>query len=306
MKDLQSFNAICTYLPAKIKSPLMRLNESDVAVVNEIRIRLGKPIAIHFSGRTCFLLNDGGLTERYDSNCCIIAAKSDVDEIFSALCRYSVHSCSRELLQGFFTIAHGVRVGISGCISPTESQAMRCISGLNFRISREVTGCADSIFERIYSAGPRNILLCGGVNTGKTTILRDLCRLCGNKYKVTLIDERNEISASASGVSTNDTGIQTDIIVGSEKAPGIVSAVRTLSPQIIFCDELCTSEDSDAIMGGFGCGVKFAATVHAESFEDLHRRVFLRKLLDNSVFDYAVILEGSGFPGRVKEIRRLR
>ena len=71
------------------------------------------------------------------------------------------------------------------------------------------------------------------------------------------------------------------------------------------CDEISTEQDCNAIMSGFGCGVNFAATAHANSFEELNSRSVLRPLLDLGVFEYVVILDGENSPGRIREIRRL-
>lgn len=303
---IQSFNIICKYLPQRIRMSVLQLPENSGIHINEIRIRSERPIAIHFSDRTCFLCHGGKLTDKYTNSDVLFAKSSEINEIFNALCKYSVHSCSRELTQGFFTIENGIRVGISGSIAKSDGGCYKYISGLNFRISREVSGCADEIFNRVFSSGLKSVLICGGVNSGKTTILRDLCKSCGDVYKITLVDERNEISASICGIPTNDVGIQTDIIEGCTRENGIISAIRTLSPQIIVCDELSGYPDSEAVMSGFGCGVKFIATVHADSFDDLSRRKFLQPLLSNTVFDYAVILEGSSMPGKIREIRRLK
>lgn len=156
-----------------------------------------------------------------------------------------------------------------------------------------------NIFERTMG---RSILICGGVNSGKTTILRDLCRLSGNCFKVTLIDERNEISATSGGIPENDVGVLTDILINCNRSHGVISAVRTLSPDMIFCDEISTSDDVVAILQAHGCGVKFSATVHAENYENLLKRQTIKVLLENKVFEYAVFLENVG---KVREIRRL-
>ncbi|MDE5556128.1 MAG: stage III sporulation protein AA, partial [Ruminococcus sp.] len=126
--------------------------------------------------------------------------------------------------------------------------------------------------------------------------------ICGNNFKVSLIDERNEISSVSGGIPENDVGVLTDVLVGCRRADGIISAVRTLSPDMIFCDEISTSEDSEAILRAFGCGVRFTATVHAENYENLIRRYAIRPLLENGVFEYAVFLEGMG---KIREIRRI-
>ncbi len=306
MKAVQSYEIICGYMPHRLKRALSCIEEKFICKVSEIRIRCNRPVALHFNECSRYLCTDGTLTDCQLDREIIYAEKTELNDIFNALCRFSIHSSHRELSQGFFTIENGIRVGISGSVSQSSEKIFRYISGFNFRISREIIGCSELIYQGILSSGLKSILVCGGVNTGKTTILRDLCRICGNRYKVTLIDERNEISAAVDGISTNDVGVQTDIIEGSSRATGITSAIRSLSPQVIFCDEIGCYDDAAAIITGFGCGVKFIASVHAENFDDLSRRVFLKEILSYGVFDYAVFLEGTFSPGKIREIRRLK
>ena len=120
-----------------------------------------------------------------------------------------------------------------------------------------------------------------------------------------LIDERNEISATVAGTPTNDVGLNTDVLVGTSRADGVISAIRTLSPDFVFCDEISSSEDASAIIQGHGCGVQFVATVHAGSYDELMCRRVAAELIDAGVFRYAVILAGAQAPGKVAEIRRL-
>lgn len=60
----------------------------------------------------------------------------------------------------------------------------------------------------------------------------------GKIRKIALVDERGEIAASVGGYPQNDVGFCTDILNGISKKEGISMAVRTLSPHLIFCDEI--------------------------------------------------------------------
>lgn len=308
MNYRSSYEAIVSYMPQNIKTALLSVEERYRTTVNEVRIRVNRPVALGFSGETKYLSYDGKIFDDPNSNRknLITPTKTDIDKIVSALCRFSVHSCGRELSEAFFFIENGIRVGVGGSYSFGNNQVIKYVNALNFRISREIIGCADIIYSKIYKFNARSLLICGGVNSGKTTILRDLCRICGSKYKSVLIDERKELASTVNGVPTIDVGIQTDVIDGCKRSDGINSAIRTLSPHIIFCDEISTEEDADAIMNGFGCGVKFAATIHAKSFNDLKNRRIASELMRHGIFEYAVILEGEGMPGRIREIRRLQ
>jgi len=276
---------------------------SERAMLSEVRLRCGRPAAFTYPDGSRYLTHSGHLTMCAGNTECITVKPETLTAAVDALCSYSVHSRSRELREGWFVLPGGVRVGVTGTSSETAEGTLRDYSSLNFRIAREVRGCAEEIFRRCgYRAG---ILVCGGVNSGKTTVLRDLCRLCGSVCKTALIDERNEIAACSGGLPTSDVGIMTDVLTGCKRSKGILSAVRTMSPEMIFCDEIATPEDAEAILSAHGSGVRFAATIHAGSFEELMTRDIARRLIDAGVFTYAVILRGSGEPSAVSEIRRL-
>lgn len=301
MDGRTSYEIVLSYMPPEIRH-IMKQAAEHTEKLSEIRLRSGRAVSYVYPGKIMFLTAGGGLTADHRDSRCICASAEDIHKTAEALCRYSVHSCSKELSEGFFVIGGGIRVGVAGTVSGTADRTIKDFSGLNFRIARSVNGCAEELFRR---TNGRSVLICGGVNSGKTTILRDLCRILGNDRKVVLIDERNEISASSGGVPSRDVGAMTDVIVGSDRAAGIISAVRTLSPDIIICDEISDKADAEAILSGFGCGVSFTSTIHAESYEELLSRRAAVPLIEAGVFDYAVFLQGCSFPSRIKEIRRI-
>ncbi|MDE5855122.1 MAG: Flp pilus assembly complex ATPase component TadA [Ruminococcus sp.] len=301
MPECTSYEIIADYLSEKIRRAMMNINKNERENISEIRLFSGRAVAFIYPNKVAYLTTVG-LTASFKNTSVVIADSADIEKTVDSLSHYSLHSCSRELKQGFFILKNGIRVGISGSYS--SSGIITEITGLNFRISRNISGSADRIYELI-SVHKCGILICGSVNSGKTTILRDLCRLIGNCRKATLIDERNEIAFVHNGTASNDVGALTNILVGCSRAVGIVSAVRTLSPDYIFCDEISTNDDSDAIINSMGCGVDFCATIHAENFNDLTKRPIAQKLISAKIFKYAVFLEGSGNPGKIAEIRRL-
>lgn len=306
MNFRSSYEVICSYFPDSMRQAMQKVSVAGRRDVNEIRIRVNQPVSFVFSNQVKFLNTDGFLSDSFSSVTNVITANSDIQHIIRALCRYSVHSYGKEFAQGFFTIENGIRVGVAGTLSTGSERTLKYINALNFRMARQVIGCSEEVCSRIFSSGRKSILICGGVNSGKTTLLRDMCRVCGTKCKVTLIDERSELAASVNGIPENQIGIQTDVLEGYDRAEGIIMSIRSLSPQMIFCDEISSEDDSKAILHGFGCGVKFVSTIHAENYADLQRRSVAKMLLQSGVFDYALILEGESFPGKIKEIRRLR
>lgn len=248
--------------------------------ITEIRLRTGRNIALRI-GRENILL--GGY----------IVLKEDIEYSFKAICNYSVYSYSRELSEGFITLKGGHRVGICGTavIENEKVNNINYISGLNFRIANEHKGVADKIISDIFSKEKCGIIIAGAPLCGKTTVLRDLCRQLGNKYKVSLIDERGEIASVYKGIPQNEIGNFTDVFDGYPKSDGILMAIRTMSPDYIFVDEIGTEKDYNAILHSAYCGVEIIATVHASSLTALKKKDNINKLLKTGAFRYIVFLE---------------
>lgn len=290
-----------TYVPKGIKGIMERVSERYLGRLTEVRFRLGGPVYFVYPDKIFFLRKNGMLSSSYNADECIQLSPGDIAETVDRLSHYSFHSCTKQLKEGFFVVENGVRVGAAGIYSDGAEHILKEISSLSFRIARNVVGCAEGLFTICFE---KNVLICGGVNSGKTTLLRDYCRLTGNLKKISLIDERNEIACVSGGRVQNDVGLLTDVLVNCERSAGILSAVRTLSPDMIFCDEIATSADAAAILSGLGCGVGITATAHAKNSEELYKRRELKELLDENVFDYLVFLRGSSSPCEIREIKR--
>ncbi len=294
-----AYEVILDYMPHKLRSAMELVSTSQRSGLSEIRIRSGRPISFFCEGTSLFIDSKGKCSDRKNA---LTADYEDICRIVENLSRHSLHSCTRQLRQGFFVIEGGIRVGLAGAYTDSAEPVIREVNGLNFRIAREVKGCAEPVGSVLLNSR-RGMLICGGVNSGKTTLLRDLCRIVGNCEKVTLIDERNEISALVCGTPSNDVGAFTDVICGISRYSGIISAIRTLSPQFIFCDEIASDEDCGAILSGHGCGVRFAATIHAERYEELMARRVGRRLISEGVFSDVVFLGDKA--GHIREVRSL-
>ena len=248
--------------------------------ITEIRLRTGRNIALRIGYENILLAG-------------YIVSKDDIEYSFKAICNYSVYTYSREISEGFITLKGGHRVGICGTavIENGKVNNINYISGLNFRIANERKGVADKIMRDIFSKEKCGIIIAGAPLCGKTTVLRDLCRQIGNKNKVSLIDERGEIASVYKGVPQNEIGNFTDVFDGYPKSEGILMAIRTMSPDYIFVDEIGTEDDYNAIFHSVCCGAEIIATAHASSITALKSRENITKLLKTGAFRYIVFLE---------------
>lgn len=250
----------------------------------EIRLRAGRP---------CVCVNIFGEMK----TCSGVISAEEIAECFAEICRYSVYSFESEIAEGFITLDSGHRVGICGTAVTKSGKltSLKDISGLNIRVAHQRLGCADELFKRVFSDGLHSLLLGGKPLSGKTTLLRDLSRILGERHRVVLIDTRGELSASVRGTPSFDIGLNTDALCGVEKSEGIMLALRTLSPEVIICDEI--GNDGAAIEQAMFCGVKLVASAHAESVSQLKQRPATRDILP--FFERVAIL---GERGRIIEI----
>lgn len=301
MAERTSYEIIAEYLPKGLMEAFLSVRQSERQEVSELRLNSGRPAAMVYPDKVMYLTR-GSLTANPRNTSVVIVMPTDISATVDSLSHYSIHSCTRQFAEGVFVLRHGVRVGMSG--SYNADGIITDITGLNFRISRNVNGCADEVYNLLRKTNG-GVIICGGVNSGKTTILRDLCRQTGDHFKTVLVDERNEIACTNGGIIENDVGTLTNVLTGCSRSKGIVSAVRTLSPEFIFCDEISTDRDTSAILGSMGCGVRFCATIHGGSFDEMMDRPIMKKLAEQGVFGYAVILEGSRNVGKIREIRRI-
>ena len=98
-----------------------------------------------------------------------------------------------------------------------------------------------------------------------------------------LIDTRGEIYIKSMFAESI-----VDVLHGYPRAKGIEIATRTLSPEVIFCDEIGSAEEAKAILSAANSGVPLIATAHAESFDTLLKRPNIRTLYDHHIFRYYI------------------
>lgn len=282
MVNIMQEKNLLGYFPERLKKYL----EAVTVKITEIRLRRERPIVLMHNSEMIFINAEGKLTRLFDKEC-IKVSSAEIDSIFYAVCRNSVHSFQDDICNGFITISGGHRVGLCGTavIHNGKISNIKNISGLNFRISREIIGLGEDIFNRVFCCGLSNVLVAGAPSSGKTTVLRDLCRLLGNRYKVSVIDERSEIAAVYGGVPQNDIGINTDVFDGFSKSDGLETAVRVMSPDIILFDEAGSQNEFEYMRYAMTCGVRICASIHAFSVDDVKR-----KLPFWASFDYIAML----------------
>ena len=298
MRILGELDYIISFMSDNLKTLFSLLDRNIICRINEIRIRKENFLIIVVKNSSYFIDWNGDLYDCLSNNCVFIA--SDVfDELLYSFCNYSVYSNSDNINRGFITLENGARIGLAGTAvyENGEILSVKDISSMNIRISKEIKNCADSVLNFLYVNSFPSIIVAGMPSSGKTTLLRDMARQLSsgfnNKYaKIAIIDERGEICGKRNSESELDIGINTDVLFSFSKAQGIEIATRTLSPDMIICDEVSTLSEVDSILCAFSSGVSFALSVHIKSREDLLYKPIIRKLLETNEFSYIVLLEG--------------
>lgn len=287
-----NFNNILNCFPRQISQLIEEnVNNFELNILEEIRIRNNLPIILKLRQ-----------TEK------IIDYKISTDEInyiFQKICENSIYSYQNQIASGFITIQGGNRVGIVGTAVIKDNKVINFnyISSLNFRISRQIIGCSNSIMEEIINAEENtiyNTLIISSPGMGKTTLLKDIIRNISNGIEgklngmnVAVIDERGEISATYKGIMQNDLGIRTDVINDIPKAIGMNIAIRSMAPKVIIADEIGSKQDADSIKYAMCCGVKGIFTAHGKNIEELTKNPELNDLIKSKVFDKIISIEGS-------------
>ena len=294
------YDEIYKILPKEISNIVKQYLQEDA--VQEIRIKSGKPIILNLS------YGEKVLDYRTTSE--------DLKFMMAKVSNYSLYAFEEEIKQGYITLKGGHRVGLAGecVISNGEVRTIKNISSLNIRICREIIGSSNKIMNLITNNNRvYNTLIVSPPKCGKTTILRDIAKNISNGMykinlsgkKVTIVDERSEIAACYNGVPQMNVGIRTDILDNCLKKSGMIMAIRSLSPEVLICDEIGTKGDLEALKMAFNSGVNVIVTVHGYDIADVYGRAVFKDLIDNCILERIILLSNRKGAGTIEKVYKV-
>lgn len=257
----------------------------------EVRIANGAPVRVNYDGNGYFLCKSG-ITR--DKSAAYVSGKNEAEQVVMRACSHSLFTVTDTLKHGYISVAGGIRLGVCGVGVADEGRltAVKDFSSVNIRLPHEIKGCALTLAAKLATDRVKNSVIISPPAAGKTTMLRDLCRILSDRgFNVLLCDEKYEIAAVSGGMPTLDVGCRTDVISGVDKQRVFEMGIANMSPDVIVTDELF-SGDMYGVRRAVTCGISVIASVHAKNLDELRAKPDWRDILSLGLFESYVVLSG--------------
>ncbi len=273
------FTAACESLPAHIADAVRAASALYDGKCSEIRLVRGGQAYITVLGKNV--------------RTSVVCTNEDIVHTVRLLCGNSLYAHSETIREGYIFTSFGLRVGVCGRAITQNGIVERIsdISSVSIRIPQRHPGAADDLYPYVLSeSGVSGMLIWSAPGVGKTTALRELAVLLSNgpnAIRTAVIDTRYELAAGIRGELL-------DVFSGYPRAVGMEIAVRTMSPQIVICDEIAGESDARAVHECVSSGVAVVASAHGESTEGILRRPIIAGLMKEGIFPTIVGLYREG------------
>ena len=246
------------WLPQHICLPLSRVSGEW----EELHLRVGR----------CASVTVGGENRRVP----IFFSREDMEALMVRLCGGSLYAHRESIHRGYVAPGGGIRVGVCGraYFEPSEQGEMlvgvRDVDALCFRFPRPLRSVGGGLIERVRAAFPLGSLIYAPPGVGKTTLLRALAHRLSrgdSALRTAVVDSRCELN---DGAFADDALLS--FLSGYPKGQGIEIAARSMSAQVILCDEIGNEGEAQAVLAAANCGVPVIATAHAANLQGLLTR----------------------------------
>lgn len=291
------YHPIIRYIPKRLRKHLICARLDNV---EEIRLRKGRPIML-YGGFSPKYITEKGISEK-SSYGMIAVNDEDINEALELICESSLYAVEDRIKNGYVTVDGGHRIGLCGSAVLKDGKifTIKDISGLNYRISREIYGAGDPVINSIMRDDKVcNTLILSPPGCGKTTLLRDIIRQISYRgIRVSVADERNEISALHKGICGFDLGNSCDVLEGASKEEAMTILLRSMGPEVIATDEIGTAADVAVIKKAMLSGVSVISTIHSDNRQELMKKN--KELLN--CFECVITLSRKNGAGTIEEV----
>lgn len=261
-------------LPENIKDEiLVFIKNNPYKIINEIRLHKNSNITLIADFKN--VITD------------IFLNSNDLNVIFENLCENSLYAHINTIKHGYIAVGNGVRAGVCGKVSIENGEicGIYDISSINLRIPKHIYNASSFLYNLLKRNNFNiSVLLFSAPGIGKTTILKDLIYKLLNETdkRVAVIDSREEIT---SFLSSQRNG---DFFIGYPKGLGIELATKSMTPEILICDEISSKHEAMEINSSANAGVRLIASTHASSYDELLNKSILEDTFKYKIFDYAL------------------
>lgn len=268
---------ICQFFPEEISSRIKNfILENHLSNINELRFRKNSFISLIAGSKNI--------------NTSIYIRENDIENLISSLCGGSIYAHFNTIRDGYISLGNGMRAGVCGkaICENGKITAISDISSINIRFPRRIYHSADLLYDFLEkNEFKKSVLLYSAPGVGKTSILRELIYLISKKsdppVRHAVIDSREEITPFM-----DRSQISSDIFVSYPKGLAIEIATKSMTPELIICDEISSLEEATAVLQATGSGVRIVATCHASSLNELLSKEILKDIFSHRIFDYAI------------------
>jgi stage III sporulation protein SpoIIIAA len=140
--------------------------------------------------------------------------------------------------------------------------------GFTLRVGRCIVGCANSIEDLLLSSTfkDKSILLLGIPGSGKTTIIREICRMLSmSGDNVIIVDTSNEIAGDGN-VPHESIGCSRRMMVPnlSRQQAVMIECLQNHTPDVMVIDEIGRKEEALAAKTSKERGIRMFASAHGD------------------------------------------